>query len=103
MNRSPAHLPKKVKASCESMGLTKRLASSIIPVTQPNAGLITSVKELVSVRILDDAELAKIADVDWATREGNGRTGSGLRQANSVIQVGTERARGEQRGYRVLS
>lgn len=44
---------------------------------------------------------------EWREREGEGRKGSGLRVRegqgeNGVIRVGSERARGEERGFKVL-
>lgn len=44
---------------------------------------------------------------EWREREGEGRRGSGLRVRegqgkDGVIRVGSERARGEERGFKVL-
>ncbi|GAA5916998.1 hypothetical protein JCM5296_004039 [Sporobolomyces johnsonii] len=106
--RSPLHLSKSVSASLASLGLYKRLSSSIVPINSVNSGYILKAKELVGVRSVTADELASIASKEWRDRPGEGRQGSGLRVREdagpaAVIRVGSERARGDERGFRVVS
>ncbi|KAK4056397.1 hypothetical protein OIO90_002540 [Microbotryomycetes sp. JL221] len=105
--RSPLHLPKAVKSTCTSLGLHKRLSTSIVPNTPQNVGYLLKVKELVTIRNIDALQgLGKSATKEWVDRQGQGRRGSGLRASGgplSVIRVGSERARGDERGFRVVS
>ncbi|GAA5983737.1 hypothetical protein JCM11641_001738 [Rhodosporidiobolus odoratus] len=105
--RSPLHLTSSVSSSIRSLGLSKRLSSSIVPVTPENAGYIVAAKELVGVRAVSEAEVKKWASKEWREREGEGRQGAGMRVRadatdRSVIRVGSERARGAERGFRVV-
>jgi len=103
--RSPLHLPVAAAATCNSLGLTHRLTSSLVPITQENAGFILRVKELVAVRTVAPEDLAKAASQEWRERPGEGRRGSGLmgHSETGVVRVGSERARGEERGFKVVS
>ncbi|GAA5942444.1 hypothetical protein JCM3775_006989 [Rhodotorula graminis] len=106
--RSPLHLAASQKASAASLGLYKRLSSSIVPITAQNAGYVVQLKELVGVRACSEADVARWGAREWREREGEGRQGSGMRvklggdKARSVIRVGSERARGDERGFRVV-
>ncbi|GAA5877649.1 hypothetical protein JCM8547_007129 [Rhodosporidiobolus lusitaniae] len=105
--RSPLHLPPSLSASICSLGLNKRLSSAIVPITPTNAGYILKLKELVGVRSVTSDEVRQWGSREWREREGEGRQGSGLRIGgyageNSVIRVGSERARGDERGFRVV-
>lgn len=103
--RSPLHLPAPILASCQSLGLTHRLSSSIVPISPENAGFILRVKELVGVRSVGVEEVAKAQESAWREREGEGRRGSGLSRTGAergVIRVGRERARGVERGFKVV-
>lgn len=105
LRRSPLHLPSPIKSSCKSLGLGHRLASSIVPITQENAGYILRIKELITVKLLGIDEISRAVDQSWSLREGEGRRGSGLhlmREGAEVIRVGTERSRGEERGFKVI-
>ncbi|GAA5972818.1 hypothetical protein JCM21900_006907 [Sporobolomyces salmonicolor] len=106
--RSPLHLSKSIGASLTSLGLYKRLSSSIVPINSVNAGYILKAKELVGVRTVSAEEVASMASKEWRNRPGDGRQGSGLRVREgageaAVIRVGSERARGDERGFRVVS
>ncbi|GAA6033465.1 hypothetical protein JCM8097_001411 [Rhodosporidiobolus ruineniae] len=105
--RSPLHLPPAISASIRSLGLNKRLSSSIVPISQVNAGYILNLKELVGVRTVGQDQVKKWASPEWRNRAGEGNQGSGMRvrrgaTADSVIRVGSERARGDERGFRVV-
>lgn len=103
--RSPLHLPAPILATCQSLGLTHRLSSSIVPISPENAGFILRVKELVGVRSVGVEEVAKAQDSAWREREGEGRQGSGLSRnggERGVVRVGRERARGVERGFKVV-
>ena len=106
--RSPLHLAASQKASAASLGLYKRLSSAIVPITAQNAGYVVQLKELVGVRACTDADVARWGSREWREREGEGRQGSGMRiklggeKGRSVIRVGSERARGDERGFRVV-
>ncbi|BGP20687.1 hypothetical protein JCM10213_001066 [Rhodosporidiobolus nylandii] len=105
--RSPLHLPKNVAASLSSLGLGKRLSSAVVPITQVNAGYILAAKELVGVRTVSQDQVKQWASREWRERDGEGKQGSGMRvregaTENSVIRVGSERARGAERGFRVV-
>ncbi|BGP43918.1 hypothetical protein JCM10449v2_007975 [Rhodotorula kratochvilovae] len=105
--RSPLHLPPSQRASAASLGLHKRLSSSIVPITPQNAGYVLRIKELVGVRQVSAAEVALWASREWRDRPGEGRQGSGMRvkagaNDGSVIRVGSERARGDERGFRIV-
>lgn len=105
LRRSPLHLPSPIQSSCKSLGLGHRLASSIVPITQENAGYILRIKELITVKTIGVEEISRAVDQSWSLREGEGRRGSGLhlmREGAGVIRVGTERSRGEERGFKVL-
>lgn len=105
--RSPLHLPKPLQATCQTLGLTHRLQSSIIPISAVNSGLILRVKELVGVRQVGVEEISKGVGEEWRNREGEGRQGGGLRArgeaAGGVIRVGSERCRGAERGFKIVS
>ncbi|GAA5911091.1 hypothetical protein JCM8208_000273 [Rhodotorula glutinis] len=106
--RSPLHLAASQKASAASLGLYKRLSSAIVPITAQNAGYVVQLKELVGVRACSEHDVARWGAREWREREGEGRQGSGMRvklggdKARSVIRVGSERARGDERGFRVV-
>lgn len=105
--RSPLHLPPSITASIHSLGLGKRLSSSIVPISQTNAGYLLKLKDLVGVRTVSSDQVSKWASKEWREREGEGNQGVGMRIGgyggeNSVIRVGSERARGEERGFKVL-
>ncbi|GAA5839964.1 hypothetical protein JCM9279_005222 [Rhodotorula babjevae] len=106
--RSPLHLAASQKASAASLGLYKRLSSALVPITAQNAGYVVQLKELVGVRACSEEDVARWGSRGWREREGEGRQGSGLRvkyggdKARSVIRVGSERARGDERGFRVV-
>ena len=104
--RSPLHLPAPVQATCQSIGLSHRLSSSIVPITRENAGFILRIKELVGVRMIAAEDVAKASDPSWRDREGEGRRGGGFvtkgEPGRGVIRVGRERARGDERGFRVV-
>ncbi|GAA5837798.1 hypothetical protein JCM11251_002325 [Rhodosporidiobolus azoricus] len=105
--RSPLHLPKRTLSSIRSLGLNKRLSSAIVPITPINAGYILSLKELVGVRQVSEEQVKKWASREWRDRQGEGNQGAGMRvregaTERSVIRVGSERARGEERGFRVV-
>lgn len=105
LRRSPLHLPSPIKSSCKSLGLGHRLSSSIVPITQENAGYILRIKELINIKLLSVNEISRAVDQNWSLREGEGRRGSGLhlmREGAEVIRVGTERCRGEERGFKVI-
>ncbi|KAM0751490.1 hypothetical protein T439DRAFT_324674 [Meredithblackwellia eburnea MCA 4105] len=105
--RSPLHLPKHLKASCNSLGLNTRLSSSIVPITPENAGYILSIKELVGVRTVGVEDVLQASDPSWRNRPGEGRQGRGLSTngvpGSGVVRVGSERARGDERGFKVIS
>jgi len=105
--RSPLHLSPAIKSSLSSLGLYKRLSSTIVPISQTNQGYILRAKELVGVKLITKEEVEKAGAREWREREGEGRRGSGLRVRegqgkDGVIRVGSERARGEERGFKVL-
>ncbi|GAA5982987.1 hypothetical protein JCM10908_006858 [Rhodotorula pacifica] len=105
--RSPLHLSAKTKATVSSLGLHKRLSSVIVPITPTNQGYLLKCKELVGVRAVSQSEVQQWAAQEWRTREGEGNKGSGIRIVepagpNSVIRVGSERARGDERGFRIV-
>ncbi|KAL8279845.1 hypothetical protein RQP46_007695 [Phenoliferia psychrophenolica] len=104
--RSPLHLPAPLLATCQSIGLSHRLSSSIVPITRENAGFILRVKELVGVRTISAQDVEKASDPAWRDRAGEGRQGSGFvtkgEPGRGVIRVGRERARGDERGFRVV-
>ncbi|ORY56821.1 hypothetical protein BCR35DRAFT_309764 [Leucosporidium creatinivorum] len=103
--RSPLHLPAPLQATCTSLGLTHRLQSSILPITPINAGFLLRVKELVGVRLIGVHDIDSKVGGGWRQREGEGRKGAGLsaRGWGGAIRVGSERARGEERGFKVIS
>ncbi|POY72230.1 hypothetical protein BMF94_4736 [Rhodotorula taiwanensis] len=106
--RSPLHLSDKVKATVAALGLSKRLSSVIVPISSVNQGYLVKCKELVGVRAVTAAEVQQWASHDWRHRPGQGKRGSGIRIVepagpNSVIRVGSERARGDERGFRVVA
>lgn len=103
--RSPLHLPAPLAATCNTLGLTHRLTTTLVPITQENAGLVLRIKELVGVRTVAAEDLGKAGTIEWRERPGEGRQGSGLigREDGGVIRVGTERARGEERGFKVVA
>ncbi|TNY18719.1 hypothetical protein DMC30DRAFT_418563 [Rhodotorula diobovata] len=106
--RSPLHLGASQRASAASLGLHKRLSSSIVPITPQSAGYVLALKELVGVRRVSRDEVAAWGSREWRERPGEGRKGSGLRvkaeaDEGSVIRVGSERARGDERGFRVVA
>ncbi|GAA5883212.1 hypothetical protein JCM3774_001933 [Rhodotorula dairenensis] len=105
--RSPLHLDHKVKATVASLGLRKRLASVVVPVTPTNQGYLLKCKELVAVRPVSQDQVQHWASPQWRTRPGQGNQGSGVRIVepagpNSVIRIGSERARGDERGFRIV-
>ncbi|GAA6011096.1 hypothetical protein JCM10207_005495 [Rhodosporidiobolus poonsookiae] len=105
--RSPLHLPKSTLASIRSLGLGKRLSSAIVPISQTNAGYILALKELVGVRTVTQDQVKQWASPEWRARAGEGKKGAGMRiradaTRDSVIRVGSERARGDERGFRAL-
>ncbi|KAM0789774.1 hypothetical protein ACM66B_006627 [Microbotryomycetes sp. NB124-2] len=107
LTRSPLHLPKSIKATCQVLGLHKRLSTTIVPNTSHNVGALLKVKELVHVQPFDaqDADHVSLTR-QWRERQGDGRRGSGIRAKGgelSVIRVGSERARGDERGFKVVS
>ncbi|GAA6061528.1 hypothetical protein JCM10212_004518 [Sporobolomyces blumeae] len=106
--RSPLHLEPSIKHSLASLGLYKRLASSIVPINSVNAGYVLRAKELVGVKAISQDDVDRLARDEWRERPGEGRQGSGLRVRhgsgeNGVIRVGSERARGDERGYKVVA
>ncbi|GAA6006804.1 hypothetical protein JCM11491_003186 [Sporobolomyces phaffii] len=108
LQRSPLHLNPAIKQSLASLGLYKRLSSSIVPITPTNQGYILRAKELVGIRPLSEAQVRDLGSAAWRNRPGEGRQGSGLRVRHGageggVIRVGSERARGEERGYKVVN
>lgn len=106
LRRSPLHLPKPIQTTCKSLGLGHRLASSIVPISRVNAGYILRIKELITVKTIGMDAIAGAAAPEWSGRAGEGRRGSGLhltREGAGVIRVGTERSRGEERGFKVIS
>ncbi|GAA5884177.1 hypothetical protein JCM6882_002167 [Rhodosporidiobolus microsporus] len=105
--RSPLHLPKRTLQSVRSLGLGKRLSSSIVPITPSNAGYILALKELVGVRTVTQEQVKHWASREWRERKGEGNQGAGMRvradgSDRSVIRVGSERARGDERGFKVV-
>ncbi|GAA5954007.1 hypothetical protein JCM8115_003282 [Rhodotorula mucilaginosa] len=105
--RSPLHLSAKVKATVASLGLHKRLASVVVPVSPTNHGYLLKCKELVAVRPVSQQQIQEWASPEWSRRPGKGNQGSGIRIVepagpNSVIRIGSERARGDERGFRVI-
>ncbi|GAA5822062.1 hypothetical protein JCM5353_006218 [Sporobolomyces roseus] len=105
--RSPLHLSPSIKSSLSSLGLYKRLSSTIVPISQTNQGYILRAKELLGVKMITKEQVEEAGRREWREREGEGRKGSGLRVRegqgeNGVIRVGSERARGEERGFKVL-
>lgn len=105
--RSPLHLSAKVKATVASLGLHKRLASVVVPVSPTNQGYLVKCKELVAVRPVSQHQVQEWASPEWSRRPGKGNQGSGVRIVepagpNSVIRIGSERARGDERGFRVI-
>ncbi|GAA5957976.1 hypothetical protein JCM3765_006220 [Sporobolomyces pararoseus] len=105
--RSPLHLNPAIKSSLSSLGLYKRLSSSIVPITPINQGYILRAKELVGIKPISEEEVRRLGSEEWRNREGEGRQGSGLRVRQGagpggVIRVGSERARGEERGFKVV-
>ncbi|SCZ98297.1 BZ3500_MvSof-1268-A1-R1_Chr3-2g06279 [Microbotryum saponariae] len=102
LHRSPANLPETVARTCEALGLPRRLSSSIVPITQVSSGQVLAIKELVGVRAIT---LDQVVSAQWTQRKGAGNQGSGLRSNGNprgIIRVGSERARGDERGYRIL-
>ncbi|GJN94245.1 hypothetical protein Rhopal_007319-T1 [Rhodotorula paludigena] len=107
--RSPLHLGPSARGALASLGLhSKRLASVVVPVSRESAGALLAVKELVAVREVSDAEVRAWASNEWREREGEGRRGAGMRVSEragqrGVIRVGSERARGDERGFRIVA
>ncbi|GAA5902426.1 mitochondrial 54S ribosomal protein uL30m MRPL33 [Sporobolomyces salmoneus] len=106
--RSPLHLNPAIKSSLSSLGLYKRLSSSIVPITPTNQGYILRAKELVGIKPVTEEEVRRLGSEEWRNRQGEGRQGSGLRVregagVGGVIRVGSERARGEERGFKVVN
>ncbi|KAI5481292.1 50S ribosomal protein [Pseudohyphozyma bogoriensis] len=101
--RSPSHLPPPKAAACKTLGLTHRLSSSFVPISPEAAGSILAVKELVGVRTVGMDDISKVNA--RRVREGEeGKKGSGLRSHGTLggtIRIGTERANGDERGFRV--
>lgn len=106
--RSPLHLPAPILATAHSLGLSKRLSSSLVPITRENAGFILRIKELVGVRTVAAEEVDRAASSAWRDRAGEGRQGAGFNtlgdhsEGRAVVRVGRERARGEERGFKVV-
>ncbi|GAA5997474.1 uncharacterized protein JCM10292_000874 [Rhodotorula paludigena] len=107
--RSPLHLGPSARGALASLGLhAKRLASVVVPVSRESAGALLAVKELVAVREVSDAQVRAWASKEWREREGEGRRGAGMRVSEragqrGVIRVGSERARGDERGFRIVA
>ncbi|GAA5938071.1 uL30 family ribosomal protein [Sporobolomyces koalae] len=106
--RSPLHLNPAIKQSLASLGLYKRLSSSIVPINPTNQGYILRAKELVGIKPLSQSQVQELGSETWRNRPGQGRQGSGLRirmgaSDQGVIRVGSERARGEERGFKVVN
>lgn len=106
--RSPLHLSHKVKATAAALGLHKRLHSVLVPVTPVTQGYLLRCKEIVAVRPVSPDQLAQYASQEWRTRPGVGNQGAGVRIVepagpNSVVRVGSERARGDERGFRIVA
>ncbi|SCV74584.1 BQ2448_7613 [Microbotryum intermedium] len=102
LHRSPANLPQTVARTCEALGLRHRLSSSIVPITDVSSGQVLAIKELVGVRAIS---LDQVLSPQWTQRKGAGNQGSGLRSNGNprgIIRVGSERARGEERGYKIV-
>ncbi|KDE07154.1 hypothetical protein MVLG_02558 [Microbotryum lychnidis-dioicae p1A1 Lamole] len=102
LHRSPANLPENVAQTCEALGLPRRLSSSIVPITQVSSGQVLAIKELVGLRAIT---LDQVLSSPWTQRKGAGNQGSGLRSNGNprgVIRVGSERARGDERGYKIV-
>ncbi|BGP28050.1 hypothetical protein JCM10295v2_007037 [Rhodotorula toruloides] len=105
--RSPNHLGASIFSTTRVLGLNKRLSSVIVPINPINAGYILRIKELVGVRLVSREDVQRWASREWRERPGEGNQGSGLRIAggagpNAVIRVGSERARGDERGFKVV-
>lgn len=105
--RSTIKLGSDAQATARALGLSKRLSSSIVPVNAVNAGYILRLKEIVGVRLVGRDDVEHWASAAWRERPGDGRKGSGLSVAanagpNAIIRVGSERARGDERGFRVV-
>ncbi|BGP03942.1 Proteophosphoglycan ppg4 [Rhodotorula toruloides ATCC 204091] len=105
--RSPNHLGVTVNATTRVLGLRRRLSSVIVPINAVNAGYILRIKELVGVRLVSREDVQRWASKEWRERPGEGNQGSGLRIVggsgpNAVIRVGSERARGDERGFKVV-
>lgn len=108
--RSPLSLQKHTAATVQSLGLSSRLSSVVVPITRHSSGQILKIKELVAVKSVNGVEsLGKTATREWRDRAGEGRQGSGLRSRTGTegsgmasVRVGSERNRGEERGYKVV-
>lgn len=109
--RSPLHLPVPSKATCESLGLRKRSATSLVPINSTNAGYILKIKELVSVKLVDcdiiQGKLLKREErlgygAEREGRRGAGLGGMGLFTSDGVVTVGKDRCSNEERGFKVV-
>lgn len=118
--RSTIALPKSIASTTRSLGLNSRLSSSVVPITATTQGAILRVKELVGVRAITLDQLGPSATQVWRDRPGQGRRGSGLRArmtptvdtigtpgngqqpSMGALRVGSERNRGEERGFKVV-
>lgn len=77
-----------------------------MPITRENAGFILRIKELVGVRTVGVDEVVKASEPAWRERPGEGRQGGGFvtkgDPGRGVVRVGRERARGDERGFRIV-
>lgn len=107
--RSPLHLPISSKNTCESLGLRKRSATSLVPINSTNAGYILAIKELVGVKLVDFHQIQKNLfkrqeklGINVEGRRGAGLGGMGMITTNGVVTVGKDRSAGEERGFLVV-
>lgn len=60
----------------------------------------------MAVRSVAMEEFQKVRSRAWRERDGEGKRGGGFREANQtggVSRIGTERCRGEERGFKVIA
>lgn len=120
--RAATRLPSSSSRTLQALGLGsrqkgKRLSSVLVPINGCTAGQVLRVKELVRVQTVHLGEMLEMeaarrgttttmAAAAGARNEQEGRTGAGLRlnsdRPGAVIRVGNDRARGDERGFRVV-